>query len=96
MKTMETKVNTLVDMSKEESVRKLLQLRPVLNQESHERFLDPEHTLSSDLAWLVREGKVKNSDLVPFLVSAIQGLAIRIESLEREMSRMHNDVTLDK
>lgn len=81
----ETKINT-IDMSPEESLRKLLQLRPVLSVDDLGRHFVPSQVLSTDLSLLVKDGSVDPMLLIPFLVSAIQCLDKRLTLLEARNS----------
>ena len=69
------------EMSQSESLRKLLQLKPVLNTQTNERGFDTQHTLSTELAGVLKDGEVH---LIPFLVAALQNIESRVVALETE------------
>lgn len=75
-----------IEMSAEESLRKLLQLKPVFSFDDLGRYFTPSQVMSTDLSFVVQDGKVEPSLLVPFLVSALQCLDKRIRVLESTCS----------
>ena len=73
------------DMSQEASIRKLLQLKPLLSHSDQTRGFDIEHVKTTELSFLAREGTVDAIQLIPFLVSALQNIVKRVEALEARL-----------
>lgn len=69
-------------MNQQESIRKILQLKPVFNPATQERKFLANDISSTDLALFAKQGSFDHTILVPFLVSAIQNLETRIKYLE--------------
>lgn len=80
--------STSIDMSQEESIRKIMQLRPLFTPSDQSRGFDVEHMLSTDLSFLVKSGEVDMIGLIPFLISTVQGLLQRVDALEAEIKEI--------
>lgn len=76
---------TVSDMSQDESIRKLMQLRPVIFEDNTRGFV-PEDVRATDLSFAEREAKVDTVTLIPFLVSALQNIEKRLEAVEARVS----------
>jgi hypothetical protein len=72
-----------IPMVPTEALRKLSQLHAVLNLESQERAFDSDELLQSDLAGLLlSNNQIDHTKLIPFLVTAVNHLAERVQKLE--------------
>ncbi len=80
-----TEVRSLEVMCPHESLRKLAQLRPLLFLQDQKRAFAPEEVRGTDLAGLMKNDTLDPAALVPFLVSAVNHLSIRVQKLEAQL-----------
>jgi hypothetical protein len=73
--------NDFIVMCPKESLRKLNQLQLTMSMNTAERQVDVESLAQSDLQYL-NQTQFDHTELIPFIVSAIQGLDKRIAQLE--------------
>lgn len=73
-------------MCKNEALRKIKQLFPIVDKK-RKRKLAAEQVMSTELAGLVSNGEVDNAQLIAVLVSAVQALSAKVESIEAKISK---------
>lgn len=79
-------MTTYQDMSQKESMRKLQQLRPVLESETQHRIFLADTIKDTELGGLMLDNGLDHCHLVPFLVTAVQYLDDRVRALEQQLA----------